>query len=194
MARMKRSAIVGVAVTALAVSACGGVVAGARPAAQDRVVARAGEGTSYEPLYQQKRGFADFPTWMPHGVQPEWQSDDDFVPQPIALPDCPGEPSPHFATPEAAMTYLASAWNRDDLGQLCQVTNPNARLLLLGMHQEAVNLRLAHCDKVGIGQYTCLFDHDYPKKMHKKGVGHTTLDVAAADNPGWYMTVYEGCG
>jgi hypothetical protein len=39
-----------------------------------------------------------------------------------------------------------------------------------------------------------LFDHDYPKRMHKKGVGHTFLDVAAADIPGWYMTVYEGCG
>jgi len=92
------------------------------------------------------------------------------------------------------MVYLAYAWNRDDLADLCQVTNPNARLLLLDMHREAVNLRLDHCDKNAMGAYTCLFDHDYPKRMHKKGVGHTFLDVAAADIPGWYMTVYEGCG
>jgi len=74
------------------------------------------------------------------------------------------------------------------------VTNPNARLLLLGMHREAVNLRLARCDKVAVGRYSCMFRHDYPKKMHKNGVGKAFLDVAAARIPGWYMTVYEGCG
>lgn len=188
-----RAAGLGSVLMMLSVSACGGAVAGARPTAVDRVVV-AGQGASYTPDYQPRRGFEDFPTWMPHSLPAYQQADDEFVPQPIALPSCPGEVSPHFDTPEAAMTYLASAWNRDDLADLCQVTNPNARLLLLGMHQEAVNLRLAHCDKVDVGQYSCEFEHDYPKKMHKKGIGHATLDVASADIPGWYMTVYEGCG
>ena len=173
-------------------SACGGQVAGQRHAAVDRVVV-AGQG-SYAPADQPRRGIEDFRTWTSRRVPAAKERDDDFVPQPIALPDCPGEVSPHFDTPEAAMTYLASAWNRDDLADLCQVTNPNARLLLLDMHQEAVNLRLAHCDKVDVGHYSCEFDHDYPKKMHKKGIGHANLDVASADIPGWYMTVYEGCG
>jgi hypothetical protein len=189
---MNRSVGVAVAVLAVSLSACGSGVAGARRAASDRVVV-AGSQPSYTPVYQPRRGFEDFPTWMPHKVR-EWQADDDFVPQPIALPVCPGGVPPHFDTPEEAMTYLASAWNRDDLADLCQVTNPNARLLLLEMHDEAVNLRLNHCDKGAVGTYSCLFDHDYPKKMHKKGVGHAMLDVAAADVPGWYMTVYEGCG
>lgn len=120
--------------------------------------------------------------------------DDQVVQPPIALPSCPAGPTVHFSTPEAAMTYLAAAWNRNDLAALCQVTNPNARFLLNDMHREAVNLRLLKCNDAGVGQYQCIFRHDYPKKMHKKGTGRTWLDVAAADNPGYYMTVYEGCG
>lgn len=189
---MKRRTVITAMLTAATLSACG-QQAGQRAVA-DRVVVSAPAASSvgqHTPL----RGFDDFPTWMPHKVRP-WQRayDEDFVPQPIALPDCPGGTSPHFDTPEAAMTYLASAWNRGDLAELCQVTNPNARLLLLGMHREAVNLRLHACEKDEVGLYTCTFDHDYPKRMHKKGVGHTFLQVAAADVPGWYMTVYEGCG
>jgi hypothetical protein len=196
MAQMKRS-MVGVAALLLAsLSACGSDVAGARPAASDRV-AVPGSGPSYTPVFQPRPGLADLPTWMPRKHHRARQKPyfDDFVPQPIALPDCPGGGvSPHFNTPDAAMTYLASAWNRDDLDELCQVTNPNARLLLLDMHREATNLRLQRCDRDGVGHYSCIFDHDYPKKMHKKGVGHTLVDVQSADAPGWYMTIYEGCG
>lgn len=185
---MRMSAAVVVAVAG-SLAACGQQVA-LRPAA-DRVVVSA---ENAAPQHVPQRGFSDFPTWMPHTAPEIWQSDDGIAPQPNALPDCPGEASPHFDTPEAAMTYLASAWNRDDLADLCQVTNPNARLLLLEMHREAVNLRLSRCDEDGVGHYTCLFDHDYPKKMHRKGIGHATVDVASAEVPGWYMTVYEGCG
>jgi len=191
---MKRSTVV-VLVAALAapLSACGNQVAGH---AVDSLSAQSAvDPDSVVVAPQASFGFSDFPTWMSHKAPKPWQSDDYVEPQPIALPDCPGEVSPHFDTPEAAMTYLASAWNRDDLADLCQVTNPNARLLLLDMHREAVNLRLSHCDKEGeLGGYGCVFDHDYPKKMHKKGVGHTWVAVAPADIPGWYMTVYEGCG
>jgi hypothetical protein len=188
---MKRSTL-GVAALAIALSACGNEVAGQ---AGNQVSAQSAiEPGAVVVSHHASFGYADFPTWMPHHAPKPWASDDYIAPQPIALPDCPGEVSPHFDTPEAAMVYLAYAWNRDDLADLCQVTNPNARLLLLDMHREAVNLRLDHCDKNAMGAYTCLFDHDYPKRMHKKGVGHTFLDVAAADIPGWYMTVYEGCG
>lgn len=190
---MKRSMVV-VVVAALAapLAACGNQVAGH---AIDRVSAQSAIDPNTVVVSQRAGfGFADFPTWMPHHAPRPWQTDDYIEPQPIALPDCPGGVSPHFDTPEAAMTYLASAWNRDDLADLCQVTNPNARLLLLEMHREAVNLRLNHCNKDGVASFSCVFDHDYPKRWHRKGVGHTYLDVAAADIPGWYMTVYEGCG
>jgi hypothetical protein len=120
--------------------------------------------------------------------------------QPIALPRCPHtSPSPHFDTPEAMMSYLATAWNHDDLDALCHVTNPNARTLLNEMHSEAVNLRLNHCERQAgsIGRtYVCFLDHDYPTSMRKLhlGHGHAVFDAAPADRPGWYMTVFESCG
>lgn len=132
----------------------------------------------------------------PHHVVPADlpEQDDDVVRQPPALPSCPEGTTVHFDTPQAAMTYLASAWNRDDLAALCQVTNPNARILLNDMHQEAVNLQLKKCERVDVGLYSCTFTHDYPKQMHAKGHGKTWLEVAAADNPGWYLLDYVGCG
>ena len=121
-------------------------------------------------------------------------ADDTIVEPPVKQPSCPGGPSVHFDTPEAAMTYLASAWNRNDLAELCQVTNPNARFELQQMHHEAVNLRLVSCMSIAPASYTCKFRHDYPAHMHKSGTGHAVFDVGAADNPGYYMTVFEGCG
>jgi hypothetical protein len=115
-------------------------------------------------------------------------------PQPIAPPRCPEGPTVHFDTPEAAMTYLAAAWNRDDLAALCQVTNPNARFVLNDMHREAVNLRLKSCDRMPSGAYACTFIHDYPRHMHKTGTGRAWMTANPADNPGWYMGGYVGCG
>lgn len=132
----------------------------------------------------------------PHHVVPaDWpEQDDDVVRQPPALPSCPEGTTVHFTTPQAAMTYLAAAWNRDDLGALCQVTNPNSRMLLNDMHQEAVNLQLKKCSYMDVGLYACTFTHDYPRHLHAKGHGKTWLEVAAADNPGWYLLDYVGCG
>jgi len=122
------------------------------------------------------------------------EDDDVIVRPPVQEPTCPEGPMVHFDTPQAAMTYLADAWNRNDLAALCQVTNPNARFELNDMHREAVNLRLKKCEQFKVGYYNCTFIHDYPARMHKSGTGRAWLVAAAADNPGWYMTIYEGCG
>lgn len=108
----------------------------------------------------------------------------------------PKNPGVHFATPEAAMRYLATAWNHDDLVSLKHVTDPAARTELLGMKTEATNLRLNHCTRnAEQGDYTCYFDHDYPKGYTgTKGEGKAVFTVGPADRPGWYMTYFESCG
>jgi hypothetical protein len=108
----------------------------------------------------------------------------------------PKDPGVHFDTPEAAMKYLATAWNTDDLTSLKHVTDPAARTQLLAMHHEASNLSLNHCTfNKDPGDYTCEFDHDYPVgyKTTKKH-GKAVFTVGPADKPGWYMTFFESCG
>jgi len=102
---------------------------------------------------------------------------------------------PHFDTPQAAMRYLATAWNRHDITAMKKVTTPDGRAALFGMYREAVNLRLDHCvANAGQGDYSCYFTHDYPASMHKKGHGEAEFLAGPARNPGWYMTVFVGCG
>ncbi len=105
---------------------------------------------------------------------------------------------PHFDTPEAAMTYLAAAWNTNNTAELDHVTNPAARAQLDQMHNEAVNLRLDHCTlRPGVGDYICSFNHDYPSGTSTTmagGVGQAVFLVGPADTPGWYMTVFQSCG
>jgi hypothetical protein len=113
-------------------------------------------------------------------------------PSPTPTPTYTG---PHFDSPEAAMRYLAAAWNRHDTVAMKRVTTPDGRAALLGMYDEAVNLRLDYCvARAGQGDYDCHFTHDYPASMHKHGVGHAEFIAGPARNPGWYMTVFEGCG
>jgi len=104
--------------------------------------------------------------------------------------------SPPFATPQAAMRYLARAYNTHDMVALRHVTTPSARQALLDMRVEAVNLRLDGCERQPAGDYLCTFTHDYPRAMHRKPTEHgaSTFLVAPALRPGWYMTVLEGCG
>jgi hypothetical protein len=104
-------------------------------------------------------------------------------------------PVPSFGTPEAAMRYLASAWNRGDLVELKHVTDPAAREQLLGMHREAADLRLESCARRGQGDYECTFTHGFPiGYKHTTAVGHAGFLVGPARRSGWYMTVYEYCG
>jgi hypothetical protein len=107
---------------------------------------------------------------------------------------------PHFGSPEDAMTYLADAWNRNDLTDLKHVTDPSARGALDDMHMVAVNLRLDRCEfNEDPGDYTCYFDHDYPPHasttmaMDDPLTGHAVFTVGPAATPGWYMTVLESC-
>ena len=108
----------------------------------------------------------------------------------------PKQPGPHFATPEAAMRYLASAWNRMDMTSLKHVTDPNARQLLIDMYREAAHLRLDHCSpRKGMGDFECYFTHGFPKGYKSKSpVGTAEFTVGPADRPGWYMTVFVACG
>jgi hypothetical protein len=106
-------------------------------------------------------------------------------------------PSPgvHFVTPEAAMRYLAAAYNRNDLAALMHVTTPAARHNLLAMRADATNLRLVGCTaNPGGGDYLCGFTHGYPTAAHQAGRGQARFTVAPADRPGWYMTVLNDCG
>src|SRR3954470_9303964 len=81
---------------------------------------------------------------------------------PTHRPVPPTAPGPHFRTPQAAMRYLARAWNRHDLASLRHVTDPMARDALEAMRSEAVNLRLSYCVKQKAGDYECYFKHDFP--------------------------------
>ena len=92
------------------------------------------------------------------------------------------------------MRYLAAAWNRHDEVALRHVTTPDGRNALDAMRREAVNLRLRACTKNPAGDYTCVFDHDYPASMHKTGRGTATFIAGPARAHGWYMTYFEGCG
>ena len=115
----------------------------------------------------------------------------------VMKPDVASVPLLPFATPEAAMRYLAQAYNGNDGAGLRKVTTPSARLALEGMRSEAVNLRLDRCARQPAGDYVCTFTHDYPVTPGQKkpnGHGSATFTVGPATAPGWYMTVLESCG
>src|SRR5215472_1694666 len=70
---------------------------------------------------------------------------------------------PHFRTPQAAMRYLAAAYNHHDAAALHEVTTPRSYRELKAMRSQAVNLRLDSCVRnKGRGDYTCTLTHDYP--------------------------------
>lgn len=123
---------------------------------------------------------------------------DTVTSQPAADPIVAAAPadSPrlYWPTPQAAMRYLAAAWNRHDTVALMHVTTPAGRGALEAMRSEAVNLRLRACTRNPAGDYTCVFDHDYPASMHKRGHGTATFIAGPAREHGWYMTYFEGCG
>jgi hypothetical protein len=116
---------------------------------------------------------------------------------PIPSTFTPAAPRPtpvtHFTTPEAAMRYLAAAYNRNDVAALKKVTNASARAALTAMRSGAVNLRLESCSRRPTGDYTCDFRHDFPERPLRRGHGHATFLAAPADRPGWYMSILVDC-
>src|SRR5215467_8151352 len=101
---------------------------------------------------------------------------------------------PHFRTPQAAMRYLAAAYNHHNAAALHEVTTPRSYRELKRMRSEAVNLRLDSCTRNrGRGDYTCTFTHGYPASLHQTGHGSSQFLVAPAIDPGWYMYALLGC-
>jgi hypothetical protein len=114
---------------------------------------------------------------------------------PKAAPTDSVAPRLHFATPQAAMRYLAVAYNRNDLAALKHVTTPEARNNLLFMRPNADNLQLVGCTaNPGRGDYLCGFTHGFPAAKHHAGTGQAHFTAAPADRFGWYMTVLNDCG
>ena len=93
------------------------------------------------------------------------------------------------------MTSLAAAFNSGNAAALHAVTTPNSYLELTQMRSEAVNLQLQNCTPdANRGDYYCYFSHDYPASLHQTGHGASTLLVAPAENPGWYLYEVVECG
>ena len=124
------------------------------------------------------------------------RSDDPATP--AAAPSAPaaaGYQGPHFSTPEAAMAYLAAAYNSGNSAALHAVTTPDSYQQLTQMRSEAVNLQLLSCRvDASRGDYFCDFSHDYPASLHQAGHGGSEFLVAPAENPGWYMYTLVECG
>lgn len=115
---------------------------------------------------------------------------------------CSSIGAPHFDTPQAAMAYLADAWNANDVQQIDYVTDPNGRQELDSMANVLVNLRFTHCTPNPAGDYTCYFMHNiipstspttYPNPMNYPP-GEAVFTVAPAATPGWYLTNVLHCG
>jgi hypothetical protein len=100
-----------------------------------------------------------------------------------------------FRSPQSAMRYLASAYNRHDDRALRHVTNSDAREGLQAMRRIAVNLRLDNCQIESSGMASCVFTHDYlPAAGPTPTPGAATMRVAPARRPGWVAKGEVGCG
>jgi hypothetical protein len=102
-------------------------------------------------------------------------------------------PSLYFSTPQAAMTYLAAAYNSDNVADLHYVTTPAAFANLMAIRSDMIHLRLRYCSATGRGDYDCYFSGDYPKHLHMKGHQAAEYIAAPALRQGWYLYFYQGC-
>jgi hypothetical protein len=115
---------------------------------------------------------------------------------------CSASGTPHFDTPQAAMAYLASAWNTNNVQELDYVTDPAGREQMDSMATLMVNLQFKSCTQNPAGDYTCYFTHDiatsssattYPNPLNFPP-GEAVFTVAPAQTPGWYLTEVIHCG
>jgi hypothetical protein len=73
----------------------------------------------------------------------------------------PAYTGPDFTTAQAAMAYLAAAYNSDDTTAMHAVTTSQAFTALLAMHSSDVNLQLGSCAARAQGDYICSFRYTY---------------------------------
>ena len=115
---------------------------------------------------------------------------------------CSSAGTPHFASPDAAMAYLAHAWNSGNVQEVDYVTDPAGRDQMNSMAAQMVNLQFKSCTANPAGDYTCYFMHDiaptvsgttYPNPNNYPP-GEAVFTVAPASTPGWYLTEVEHCG
>jgi hypothetical protein len=131
----------------------------------------------------------------PPPVQPFEQPPPEVLPALHKYTPVPAPPGARFRTPEAAMRFLARAYNAHDDAALKVVTTPETRDALADMHPTAPDLALLWCTfQQHRGDYECTFSHGFPASAHRSGRGRATFTVAPAAKPGWYMTVMESCG
>ncbi len=104
-----------------------------------------------------------------------------------------GYTGPHFATPQAAMAYLAAAYNSDDTAALHAVTNAQSFTSLQSMRTTDTGLRLTSCRPTGHGDDECTFRYTYTGEG-EHAARNAMVTAAPALNPGWYMYRFiEGC-
>ena len=112
---------------------------------------------------------------------------------PAASPAPAATTGPHFATPQAAMAYLATAYNSDDMAALHSVTNAQSFTSLQSMRTTDVNLKLTSCRPTGHGDDECTFRYTYVGEG-QHAARNAMVTAAPALNPGWYMYRFiEGC-
>lgn len=100
---------------------------------------------------------------------------------------------PHFGTPQAAMAYLATAYNDDDTAALHAVTNAQSFRSLQSMRATDVDLKLTSCRPTGHGDDECTFRYTYVGEG-QHAARNAMVTAAPALNPGWYMYRFiEGC-
>lgn len=115
---------------------------------------------------------------------------------------CSSAGAPHFNTPQDAMTYLAAAWNTNNVQEIDYVTSPAGRQQMDTMASLMPNLQFKSCTANPAGDYTCYFSHTivpstspttYPNPQGY-AAGEAVFTVAPATAPGWYLTEVEHCG
>jgi hypothetical protein len=192
----RRLMVTGIALAAVAIVAATGFLVLHRPASTVTSVDAAGTSATAGPA-------ATGPSPSTGGSAPTPAGPTTTPPAPVAATTPPAPTTtvppgpPHFDTPQAAMTYLAAAWNTGNSVDLDHVTNPAGRAALASMRSEAVNLRLDHCTSRPLGDYLCYFDHGYrstPASAVTTAANPMIVLVGPARTPGWYMTGFLSCG
>jgi len=104
---------------------------------------------------------------------------------------------PHFATPEAAMRYLVTAYNSHDMAAEMHVTTPDSRAQLETERQWVQTFTFNSCSpNTGGGDYTCQLDMATKVQPDdpNTAMGEIGVIVAPAARTGWYMYANNGCG